>query len=46
MPPSTHYETKVILPLAEIIFIGVLTGLGLVMAIALIVFNIVWKSKK
>ena len=46
IPPSSHYETKLTLPLAEIIIIGVFTGVGLVMAMALIVFNIVWKSNK
>ena len=46
IPPSSHFETKLTLPLAEIIFIGVVTSLGLVMAMALIVFNIVWRSNK
>ena len=46
IPPSSHFETKLTLPLAEIVLIGVVTGLGLVMAMALIVFNIVWRSNK
>ena len=45
-PPSSHYERKITLSLAEIIFIGVLTGLGLAMAMVLIIFNIAWRSNK
>ena len=46
MAPSSHYEITLYLSRAEIVFIGMATALGLMMAVALIVFNIVWRSHK
>ena len=44
-PPSRHllvYEV----PPYQMIIIGVLTGIGLVITVAFLIFNIVWRKNK
>ena len=46
VPPSSRLIIPLYLPLAEIVIVGVLTGLALTMAVALIAFNILWRTNK
>ena len=44
--PSSHYIITVGFPVAELVVIGVLVGLGLMIAVAFLIFNIVWRQNK
>ena len=44
--PSSHHTSTFGLPLAELIAIGLLVGLGLMIALTFLIFNIVWRQNK
>lgn len=44
--PSSHHTSMFSFPVAELVVVGVLIGLGLVIAVGFFIFNIVWRQNK
>ena len=45
-PPRSRFMTFYGIPLDQIITIGLLTGLALMIAVAMLVFNVIWRKNK
>ena len=45
-PPGSHHIENLYVSLAEIIIISLLTGLGLLLTMVFLLFNIIWRKNR